>query len=323
MSTSIKLTGVSALPETKEYRGLRSTMETVLIDRKGIESWILPPFQRPLRVNAKVLEVSEQIKKDGGIIPGVILIGVLNKAEKYLIDGQHRVKAFLLTELPEAIADVRMIHFESMSEMGVEFDKINGRLVVHKPDDSLRALEGAYPTLQHIRDRCPFIGYDMVRRNPKAPLLSMSLAIRAWMVSANEVPQSSSISAREQVERMDMDEAKRMAEYFCIVYDAWRNDPEYLRCWSALNITITAWLWRRCVLTTSSPRVTKFTPAQFGQAMLALTADQSYLDWLVGRNVSERNRSPCYSRVKNIIVKRMAAVFGKKVILPSPSWSNP
>lgn len=318
----IKMPGVSTMPDTKTYKDVKSTMETVLVTREGIDSWKLPPFQRPLRENAKLYEVRDGIKASGGIIPGVITIGVLNRTEKYVIDGQHRIEGFKMTELDEGIADVRMCHFDSMAEMGDEFVKLNSRIAPLRPDDILRGLEGSVPALKEIRARCPYIGYDMIRRGAKAPIVSMSLALRSWLGSALDIPTRNKAVTRELLSRLDTDETNRMVHFFSIVWDAWRNDPEYVRMWSALNLTVAAWLWRHCVISQSSPRITRLTPQQFGRGMLALTANKSYLDWLVRRSMGDRDRSPCYSRMKAIIVARVQEEFGgKKAILPSPPWA--
>lgn len=316
----IKMPGVSELPATTTYRAVKSTMDTVLITKDGVENWKLPPFQRPLRVNAKVLEVAEQIKINGGVIPGVLTIGVLNKTDKYLIDGQHRIEAFKISGLPEGIADIRLCQFESMADMGEEFVELNSRLVVMKPDDILRGLEASTPALKKIRTTCPFIGYGSIRRNAKAPTVSMSLAIRCWISSAQDVP-AGSLSARVSLDRLDTDELNRMIHFFSVVHEAWGNDPEYARCWSRLNISIAAWLWRRCVIGQSSVKVTVLTPDQFKVGMMALTTDQDYLNWLVGRHFSERDRAPCYKRMKDIVSSRLRESMGHKVNLPSPPWA--
>lgn len=317
----IKMPGVSELPESKNFRTVRSTMDTVLITKDGVEAWKLPPFQRPLRVNPKVLEVAEQIRLNGGIIPGVITIGVLNKTEKYLLDGQHRIEAFKISGLPEGIADIRLCQFESMADMGEEFVELNSRLVVMKPDDILRGLEASTPALKKIRTSCPFIGYGNVRRNAKAPTVSMSLAIRCWISSGQDVP-AGSMSAREALERLDTDEVNRMIHFFSVVHEAWGNDAEYARCWSRLNVSVAAWLWRRCVIGQSSLKVTVLTPDQFKMGMMALTTDTTYLNWLVGRHFSERDRSPCYKRMKDIVTNRLKVELGHKIYLPSPPWAQ-
>lgn len=317
----IKMPGVSQLPATKTYNEVRSTMDTVLITREGVEAWKLPPFQRPLRVNARVLEVVEEIKASGGIINGVITIGVLNRTEKYLLDGQHRIHAFKLSGLPEGIVNIRMCQFDNMAEMGEEFVRLNSRLVVMRPDDILRGLEESVPALRHIRAKCPFIGYDNIRRGPKSPIVSMSLALRCWIGSAQDVPFTSSVSARASLERIDADEVNRMIHFFTVVFEAWGKDPEYARCWASLNLAVTAWTWRRCVIGRSSPNVTQLTPDHFKTGMMALTANGQYLEWLVGRQLSDRDRSPCYNRMKAIVSTRLKEVLQHRVTLPSPPWA--
>jgi len=246
--TAIKMPGTKALPSGTS-RTVRSTMDTVLVTQSGVEQWKLPPFQRPLKQNTKVLAVAEHIKAGGGIIPGVITIGVL-KGEKYVVDGQHRIFAFKLSAMVEGIADVRMCYFDSMAEMGEEFVNLNSVVAKMTPDDILRGLEGTMPELVSIRSTCPFIAYGNVRRNPGGPMLSMSTALRAWFGGCAEVPSSSILPARELPARLTQQETANLCEFYKSVFAAWGVDNEYSRMWGALNLTILAWLWRRVVLTT-------------------------------------------------------------------------
>ena len=100
-------------------KAARSAMETLLFSLDEVSAWKIPPFQRPIRVNDKVRSASEQIKDDGGVIPGVITLGKLPSDKSYyIVDGQHRVEAFNISGLLECSADVRIIRFASMAEMG-------------------------------------------------------------------------------------------------------------------------------------------------------------------------------------------------------------
>lgn len=54
--------------------------------------------------------------------------------------------------------------------------------------------------------------------------------------------------------------------------------------------------------------------------LMSLGADASYCDWLLGRHMGERDRSPCYDRMKNIFVRRVHDDTGKKIMMPSPPW---
>jgi hypothetical protein len=174
---------------TKAERATNTRTEALLITPALVRGWENPPFQRPLRVNSKVTALAEVIKNTC-VIPGIVTLGIL-KGKTYLLDGQHRRQAFLIADIPEGYVEVRMHWFESMPEMGAEFVQLNSALVRLRPDDILRGLEGSLESIQIIRKRCPFVGYDFVRRGDHAPVVSMSLIIRCWDASQNETPQPS------------------------------------------------------------------------------------------------------------------------------------
>jgi hypothetical protein len=46
------------------------------------------------------------------------------------------------------------------------------------------------------------------------------------------------------------------------------------------------------------------------------------MDWLVGRMLNDRDRSPCYQRIKGIFQKRVEQEKGSKPRLPQPAWSG-
>ena len=126
----------------------RSRSDTLVVTQAVLKSWKLPPFQRPLRENEKVRALVEELKSNGGVLPGVLTLGHLSKDRStYIVDGQHRLHAFELSELKEVYADVRIIDFDSVDEMGEEFVKLNSSLVRMRPDDVLRGLESAHKPL--------------------------------------------------------------------------------------------------------------------------------------------------------------------------------
>lgn len=315
----IKLPGVKEVPRAK--KALQRRMDTLLLTPAGVKAWKPPPFQRPLKVNAKVLALSEDLKGNGGVIPGVLTLGELGR-ETYLLDGQHRVEAFLISELKESFADVRIATFEDMGAMGEEFVELNSRLVTLKPDDVLRGLEGTLPAMREIRKRCPYIAYGQVRYGERSPLLSMNTALKVWAASSSEVPARKTVPVIEIARELTDEETARAIQFFTTVHSAWGADKEYYKLWGALNLTICAWLWRRVVLTKYSGRSVQLTPLQFAEAAMALSADSHYLSWLTGRNTGERDRAPCYARVKTIFVSRLAASLGRKPDLPAPAWST-
>ncbi len=175
-------------PNTKPQKATQTVVDTIMFSRADAEKWSIPPFQRPLRINAKVAALAASIK-DTGVIPGVLTFGNLDGKE-YLIDGQHRRQAFLLAEISVGFSDIRRHYFDNLGEMAEEFVNLNSRLVNMRPDDILRGLEASNEALQRIRKSCPFVGYDQLRRGSSSPIVSMSLLLRAWSESAAETPSS-------------------------------------------------------------------------------------------------------------------------------------
>lgn len=308
----------------------RSRMDTVIVEMRTLAGWKIPSFQRQLRVNEKVREIASQIQADGGVIPGIVTIGVIKAgrdAGEYLVDGQHRVEAFRLSECREAIADVRYVEFESMAEMGNEFVNLNSSLVRMRPDDVLRGLEESTPVLRKIRDRCQFVGYDMIRRSPTTAMLSMSTALRLWEGSVPQAPIAVSKSAVNLAVELSEESAAKMTVFLGIVYEAWGMDEGAKRLWSSLNLSLCMWLWRRLVddTTRRTSRYVVLRNEQFKRCMMSLAADASYNDWLFGRALGDRDRPPAYLRIKQIIVRRLLEdKFSptKKILLPHPTWAK-
>jgi hypothetical protein len=305
----------------------RSRMDTLLITQEDLSNWRLPPFQRPLHVNEKVRQLAAEIHADGGVIPGVLTIGHLDgQSTCYIIDGQHRLEAFRLSEIKEAIADVRFLTYSSMAEMGEAFVELNSRLVSIRPDDVLRGLEGSIEALGQIRGKCSFVGYGTIKRNgSSSTVLSMSAVLRAWHGSDNQTPTlhgSAAIIANE----ISPVETARLINFLTMAYEAWGRGNDVSRLWGGLNLSILMWLWRRVVLDDDRDGVKRaivLKPGQFKNCLMALGATSDYSDWLVGRNVGDRDRGPAYARIKQIFTKRLKDVDGIKVVkLPNPAWDN-
>lgn len=312
-------------PSTEAQKATRTTLDTILVTPSLARSWKLPAFQRPLRVNDKVNELAREIAETE-IIPGTLTIGVIDKVQ-YIVDGQHRREAFLLAvemigTIREAFADVRYAHFDDMAEMGDEFVKLNSHLVTMKPDDILRGLEQSHKGLAMVRRQCPFVGYDNVRRNDRAAVVSMSAFIRCWFGSATEVPAAAGMSAKKVVEGLTEEEAEQLITFGKIAFGAWGKEPENYRLWSNLNLIICMWLYRRLVITAYSPNTKKITREMFGKCLMSLAADPQYNDWLLGRQLRERDRAPAYQRVKSAFAKRIETEEGTKPRLPGPDWGG-
>lgn len=309
-------------PSSEAEKATRTTLDTLLITPALVKKWEIPDFQRALRINEKVRALADVIKKDGGVIPGVITIGILNNV-KYLLDGQHRREAFLLSGCSEGFVDVRMHFFTSMGEMGEEFVNLNSQLVRMRPDDILRGLSRSYPALESIKARCRFIGYDQIRRNTQTShMLGMSTALRAWVGSATEVPASSTASAAQLAMNLTQDEADQLVTFYNLCFDSWGRDETNFRLWSGLNLGLCAWLYRRLVIVQYSPNTARLTKDEFRKCLMSVSADEKYSDWLVGRVMRERDRAPAYDRLKHIFAKRIEQEKGKKPRLPSPAWAH-
>ena len=310
----------------KPHSSTHTKTEVMELTTEVMAKWKAPPFQRPLRVNDKVKALAEEFRNAGAgsgecVIPGVITLGKLGK-DIYLLDGQHRAHAYALSEVSRAYADVRIHVFSDLGEMGEEFVNLNSRLANLRPDDILRGLEESTPPLRSIRARCAFVGYDMVRRNERAPMVSMSALLRAWRGSSVETPSAGGASAMELGQELTQDEADTIVAVLTVLEQAWGRSPEYARLWSGLNLVLCMWLYRRLVVTAYSPNTTRFTKELFKKCMMSVSAESNYSDWLVGRRLGDHDRSPAYAKLKTIIARRYEEETKAKARLPSPAWSK-
>jgi len=307
----------------------RSAMETLIFPREEVLTWKIPPFQRAVRINGKVLEASEEMGRNGGIIPGVLTLGRLGTDKTiYLVDGQHRMEAFKLTSLPECLADARMCNYSSMKDMADDFVELNSRLVNMRPDDILRGLEESLPQLRKVRASCDFVTYNQIQRGVSHAVIGMSQLLRCWYMAQAEAPARHSPPATDLAEMLETSEADRLIVFLQIARSAWGSDPENARLWGSLNLSITMWLWRRLVLDQNrkgGKKAVVLSAEDFRKCLMAVSAAGEYVDWLVGRQIGERDRAPCYSRLRAIFAKRLTD--GKdpksvKVMLPLPSWAS-
>jgi hypothetical protein len=322
MSTVIPMKGHAA------PKSVRSSMETMLVSVDDVNQWRVPPFQRPVRVNAKVLGLAEELKHNGGVISGIVTLGRITSGGNvhYIVDGQHRLEAFRISELAEAIVDVRLCTFDSMAEMAEEFVRLNSSLAKIRPDDVLRGLEGSVPVLRKIREACPFVGYDQIRRGgASGAVLGMSSVIRCWAASATETPSAGAgNSAASVAESTDAKSAEDLCRFLNLAKIAWGRDPEYYRLWGSLNLTLCMWLYRRLVLDKERgvKRFVVLTNEEFKRCLMSLSADSNYLDWLGGRMIGDRDRAPAFTRIKTLFVDRLQQDLGKRPLMPLPVWAT-
>lgn len=319
---------------SKAERTTHTKVDTISFTPDEAKAWLAPPFQRPLQVGQRVKEVARQIASDGGVLPGILTLGILT-GKTYLVDGQHRREAFLLSEQEVGYADVRWCEFETLAEMAAEFVKLNSALARLTTDDILRGMESGTPALRTIRRACSWIGYGSVRRREGSPLLSMTQALKCWIGSATEVP-------TPQVTRLALDsklttvgrtsiqtaaahlpdhEVKAMVQFYQLCFEAWGRDTVHHKLWTSLNLGLLCWIYRRTVLAQYSHRSVKLTDALFRKCLLALAADATYSDYLVGRQLTDRDRPPTYGRIRAIFTRRIEEETKEKVRFPAPEWA--
>lgn len=294
-----------------------------------METWQLPPFQARLKINSKVKEVAEELKVNGGFIAGIIHLGYLADdiaQTSYLVDGQHRRAAAGLSELSEFIAEVHTKTYETMAEMASDFYRLNTYLSKKQPDDILRALEMSIDSLKLIREKCPYVGYDNVRRSSNySPLVSMAALLRCWRGSDNETPaHASSITSSQLAYELTMEDAAELVQFLATAYSAWGRDIENYRLWTALNMTMCMWLWRKIVRDTerASKRYAHISVEQYKQCLMMVSSSRDYIDWLVGRHMSERDRLPCYRKLRELFVRSLKARNVKNTKMPQPRWAQ-
>ncbi len=323
MTNVISIKGSRTAPRSRQ-----SSMETLVISVDQVSEWRVPGFQRPVRVNAKVLAMAEELKHGEVSLSGVITLGKVAKEPRlWIVDGQHRLEAFKMSGVKEVIADVRIVHFDDMAEMADQFVELNTALVKMRPDDILRGLEPTCVNLQRIRAACPFVGYDKIRRNSSSgPILGISAVATCWHGSGQETPVAhcSGSSVATVIQAFDKESIEQFVRFLNIAMAAWGRDPEYQRFWTKLNLILCMWLWRNLVLDRQRglKRSVVLDDAMFRKCLMAVSADRTYGEWLQGRNTMERDRSPALRHLKRIFVARLALEGIKGAKLPQPAWST-
>jgi hypothetical protein len=61
----------------------------------------------------------------------------------------------------------------------------------------------------------------------------------------------------------------------------------------------------------------------FKKCLMSVAANSDYSDWLVGRQIGERDRSPCYARLRSIFTDRLRNEMHTNAIkFPQPHWMS-
>lgn len=205
--------------------------------------------------------------------------------------------------------------------MAAEFVRLNSRIVNMKPDDILRGLESSYPNIAKLRKACPYVGYDRIRQSERSPILSMSAVLRCWKASAGESPRAHG-SATDMAVAFNSDDLTGCIGFLQCAFTAWGRDANYSKLWSALNLTICMWLYRRLVLSAYSAKTRVISNEQFAKCLMSVSAAEFYVEWLLGRTLSPTNLSPAYQKVKGAFDARLERDTLTKHMLPAPSWAK-
>lgn len=136
-----------------------------------------------------------------------------------------------------------------------------------------------------------------------------------------DVPSITSLSATELGKTLLDEESGRLCDFLILAHEGFGRDNEYARLWSSLNLILTMWMYRKLVLTQYSSKSPRLSKELFKKCLMSLSADTTYVDWLLGRKMGERDRAPAYNRIKILFGRRLEAELHKKVMLPSPPWA--
>jgi hypothetical protein len=274
-------------------------------------------------INKKIIAFAEQLRSSKGMINGVIVLGHLpDDPNTYLVDGTQRRKACNMCGLDQFYCDIREIWFPNVEALALEYLRINDQLVRHTADDRLIAYEAINPWLSQLRARCPYIGYNQVRRAISGgPVVGMSVLLRAWFGSAQETPSQASGQSVDLCALVDQQEFTNLTRYLKLAYAAWGSEPEYYPLWTALNLIMTMWLFRQLVLNRDiKRRIVMLNDEHFKNCLMSLSASTDYLTWMPGRKMTERDRSPCYTRLRSVFIKRIILDTNIPPLLPQPYW---
>jgi hypothetical protein len=82
------------------------------------------------------------------------------------------------------------------------------------------------------------------------------------------------------------------------------------------------WFYRRVVRATWSAKIPQMQEEMFLKCLMSLSADTHYVDWLRGRKLGDRDRSPTWNKIKALFVQRIAEETGKRPLMPQPEWAS-
>jgi hypothetical protein len=297
-----------------------TVMDAKIVSLDEMNSWQRPPFQRDEKLTAKVKDFAAGLKTNGGIVSGLILLGKLRGDETtiYLVDGQQRRLACNTSNEKQFYIEFCLKYYTSFVDMAEDFKRTNGRLVSFRPDDFLRAYEVTHPQLRLLHESCDFLGYSRGGSNHRGSVLTVSCALKCWFGAMQPSPAVYG-QATELAEHLDEIQRQHMTTFFNTAYSAWESDRCNARLWTNLNLLMCMYLYRKLVL---EPRGNPLPKDMFRKCLLSVAANAGYSEWLVGRQQYERDRDPCFKRLKRIFLARLNSEYNGKcrIQFPKPEW---
>ena len=284
----------------------------------------IPEFQRKFERNKK-FEAAKVDIINTREIGGEITIGMLDgKAQP--IDGQHRLHAFLDTDLQAVKVTIIEFSNGTYQDYAREFTLRNSSIRALASDDRLRGMAPNLPLIKRLVEDFPWLNFTTAKNKD---ILSVSIVLAVWNRSNHDTPSGTRAVADIALEIND-DEYLRLAAFMQCCQRAWgepKRDNKVM--WGSLTLTMVAWLFRRIVHPKEpSRKITKIDELTFSKCLMALASDPIFSDWVVGRHMGRRDRGPTYNKVKEIFAVRIRYEHpdkypaGSTVNLPQPKWSR-
>lgn len=304
---------------------LKSSMK---LSKKEAEKWIrtVPKqFQRPIteggrRFKEKVAEITAS----GGVIPGIITFVTIGDDDTWrLVDGQHRFRAFIVSEVEDAVMDVCICACKDMGEAARLFQEINVHIKNMNADDFFRAAKEYTPTLMDLLRRGKGIVGITAPGNVKRAVrgtghaaISVASALHTWFASSGENPILTRYAKEALAAKLSVEEVDRILSLLGRCNGTWGKDAPTL--WRTLNLATVCWIYRRAVLGEGDGQHTELTVAEFDIGLTALAADEHYVTkWLYNRRPTMESLIPAYMKITKVMGKAIKEETGKRVRWPS------
>lgn len=305
---------------------MTKTLYQRMISRTDAQSLLdaIPDFQRKFEKNRKFEEVKAYTALHSEI-PGEITVGIL-LGRPVPLDGQHRLHAFLETQLQDVKASFVEFSNGTYQDYAREFTMRNSQIRTLASDDRLRGMAPNLPLIKRLVEDFPFLNFTTAKNKD---ILSVSTVLSVWHKSSHGAP-SGARAVADLANEMNEEEYSRLASFMRCAAKAWGEpDRTNKTMWSSLTLTLAAWLFRNIVHPKEpSRRITKIDETTFYKCLMGLASDATYSDWAVGRRIGRRDRGPTYNRIKEIFAARIRYEHPDKypvgitVNLPQPRWSK-